>query len=417
MVLESLSCQSGRNHACLITSVKNMSSQKKKLFADYGPYSYRNWLAQAENKVNYPYCIIEIELFSDACFKGTEVDHGPYTLINAEPFPPIQPSYLMHGRLVLHYGSFLDPNKDPTSHPNGTDTSMYHGGGLRDEMAALYSLCFGSRIKAGGTIRKQRPWDKYPKPRIPRPDETPIFSHPHDERYLLPWHIGEKKMGLVQEHINNYIKLKPRQASTLIRAARLYQDAVWLSENNPELSWLLLGSSVEVAADYAYTERNSDPVKQFKELKPTLAEALNGLGEDSQRAIEIVSSHLEGLIGSTKKFRQFLCDFAPIEPPTERPPYQTIRWDKPSLKKVFNKIYDYRSKALHGGTPFPEPMCRPPEKGHKDKSFVEYPSVGIAGATLGSSWKAQDVPIHLHIFEYIVRYSLLRWWQNMTTSS
>ena len=394
-----------------------MPSQKKKCFADYGPYSYRNWLAQAESEQNLPYCIIEVELFSDACFKGTEVDHGPYSIINAEPFPPIQPSYLMHGRLVLHYGNFIDPNKDPTSYPSGTDTSMYHGGSLRDEMAALYSLCLSSRIKAGGTIREQYSWDKYPKPRIPRPDETPIFSHPHDGKYLLPWHTGERKIELIQQHISNYIRLKPHQASALIRAARLYQDAVWLAENNPELSWLMLVSSVEVAADHAYTEKNSDPVQQFKELKPELAEALNELGEDRQRAIEIVSVHLKGLIGSTKKFRQFLSDFSPIEPPTDRPPYRRIEWNKPTLNKLSSKVYSYRSKALHGGTPFPEPMCRPPEKGHQDQSFVEYPDVGIAGATLGSSWKAQDVPIHLHIFEYIVRHSLLNWWQVMAASS
>lgn len=224
-------------------------------------------------------------------------------------------------------------------------------------------------------------------------------------------------MELIQEHINDYIKLKPQQASALVRAARLYQDAVWLAENNPELSWLLLVSSVEVAADFSYREKSSELVEQLNQLKPELVKALSELDECGEKAIKIVSTHLEGLIGSTKKFRQFLSDFSPPEPPPERPLYQKVEWNEPTLYKLFKKVYDHRSKALHGGTPFPQPMCQPPENGHKSQSFVEYPDVGIAGATLGSSWKAKEVPVHLHIFEYIVRHSLLKWWQDMAESN
>ncbi len=90
-----------------------------------------------------------------------------------------------------------------------------------------------------------------------------------------------------------------------------------------------------------------------------------------------------------------------------------VEWERASLVALSKKVYGHRSKALHGGTPFPQPMCQPPEKGHHDQSFAEFPHVGIAGAMLGSSWKAKDVPVHLHIFEYIVRHSLLNWWKDM----
>ena len=36
-----------------------------------------------------------------------------------------------------------------------------------------------------------------------------------------------------------------------------------------------------------------------------------------------------------------------------------------------------------------------------------------ATETKGSVWVAQDLPMLLHIFEYIVRKTLLKWWESM----
>ncbi|ERT07788.1 hypothetical protein M595_2192 [Lyngbya aestuarii BL J] len=389
-----------------------MNSLKKKRFADYGPYSHWNWQAQSENSL--PHCAVEIELFSDACFiRSKEVEHGPYLVIDAEPFPPIEPRQSMHGRLILRCEYYLDPNQDPTISPRNTDTSRYHGGSLQDEIAAIYSLCLGVRLKAGGIVRQFSHGNEYGRPRIPRLDETPIFFTPRNGRYILPWHPIERKLDGMQEQINSYILLTPQQASILVRAARLYQDAVWLAESDPEISWLLLVSAVEVAADYWYAESNPDPIKQLEQLKPDLFQKLKDLENDGLQAIEIVSKNLEGLFGSTKKFRQFLCKFKPHKPPANRPICYQVDWSQSSLDKIFSKVYTYRSKALHGGTPFPKPMCRPPTIDHQNQMFAECPDVGLAEASLGASWKAKDVPIHLHIFEYIVRHSLLNWWQSM----
>jgi hypothetical protein len=388
-----------------------MNSPKKKRFADFGPYSHWNWQAQLEKGL--PNSAVEIELFSDACFRSTEVEHGPYLVMNAEPFPPIEPCQSMHGRLILRCEHYLDPNQDPTIRPRNTDTSRYHGGTLRDEIAALYSLCMGVRLKAGGVVREFSHGNEYGKPRIPRPDETPIFFPPHDGRYILPFHPAEHKLEAMQEQMNLYILLQPQQASILIRSARLYQDAVWLAESDPEISWLLLVSAIEVAADHWYAEENPDIKKQLENLKPDLFRDLSGLESDGLKAIEIVSQHLEGLLGATKKFKQFLARFRPQEPLPNRPVWWQVDWSQSSLEKVFNKIYSYRSKALHGGTPFPKPMCRPPTRDHQNQMLAERPDVGLAEASLGASWRAEDVPMHLHTFEYIVRNSLLNWWRSM----
>lgn len=388
-----------------------MNSSKKKRFADYGPYSHWNWQAQLENGL--PRSAVEIVLFSDACFKGTEVEHGPYSVMNAEPFPLIESHHSMHGRLILRCEYYLDPNKDPTIRPRDTDTSRYHGGTLQDEIAALYSLCLGVRLKAGGVVRQFSHGNEYGKPRIPRPDETPIFLPPRDGRYTLPWHPTERKLCEMKEQINLYVRLKPQQASVLARAARLYQNAVWLAESEPEISWLLLVSALEAAADSCYAEENSDLVKQLEQFKPDLFNALNDLECHGLEAIEIVSKDLGGTLGATKKFNQFLAKFSPKEPPTDRPILCQVDWSESSLKKTFNKIYDYRSKALHEGTPFPEPMCRPPTRDHQNQMLAERPDVGLAEASLGASWKAKDVPMNLHLFEYVVRHSLLSWWRSM----
>jgi len=43
-------------------------------------------------------------------------------------------------------------------------------------------------------------------------------------------------------------------------------------------------------------------------------------------------------------------------------------------------------------------------------------SAGAAGVGL-HIWTGDDLPMHLHMFEYIVRHSLLNWWKSSTAES
>jgi len=83
------------------------------------------------------------------------------------------------------------------------------------------------------------------------------------------------------------------------------------------------------------------------------------------------------------------------------------------MKKTLSKIYGYRSRALHDGKPFPAPMCLPPFK--EDPSWAAHAEkpIGLATSTLGATWLADDVPILLNTFEYIVRGCLLKWWKSL----
>ena len=98
------------------------------------------------------------------------------------------------------------------------------------------------------------------------------------------------------------------------------------------------------------------------------------------------------------------------EPPPRRPKHHQHLWECKALKKTMKIIYRYRSKALHDGSPFPEPMCRPP-----GWPFPEERPMGLASQTQGAIWMAKDIPMMLHTFEYIVRKSLLKWWESMTS--
>jgi len=392
-----------------------MKPQQQKKFADYGLYSHWNWREKLEQQ-REPIYATEIQLFSDAHFTGSRIEHGAYVVMNAQPFT--SEFQLMYARLILRFENYLDANQDKTDLFWRTDTTRYHGGTASDEMASLYSLCYGVRIRAGGVIRTFGPWNescKYGEPRTPQPNETPIFSPPHNDNYILPWHSDNKHLSQIQEQIESYVLLTPQQAVELVRAARLYQDAVWLAENNPETSWLLLVSAIEVASNYWYrNEKISDDLgEQLKHFSPKLFQELNSLENNGAKAVEITSKHLKNLMGSTKKFREFLVNFSPKEPPTKRPISSQIDWEEEPMTKIFNKIYKLRSIALHSGIPFPKFMCMSPRLDCENNIPYERPDVGIAASAYGASWKAEDLPIHLHIFEYIVRHSLLNWWNSM----
>jgi hypothetical protein len=193
----------------------------------------------------------------------------------------------------------------------------------------------------------------------------------------------------------------------IVRAARLYQDALWVAESEPALAWVLFVSAVETAAGHWDIQADS-PRTRLQASRPDIEQLLLTKGDD--QFVDSVAKLLTDSMGSTRKFRTFLLKFHP-DPPSERPhEYYQLLWDEPTLKKAFDVIYRYRSKALHAGTPFPYPMCGPPS--NVGRPYNEVPE-GLATAAYGGIWTRKDVPMLLHLFEYIVRSALLRWWESM----
>jgi hypothetical protein len=78
------------------------------------------------------------------------------------------------------------------------------------------------------------------------------------------------------------------------------------------------------------------------------------------------------------------------------------------------QVYEFRSKALHAGTPFPGPLLDPARSFAGPDVEAETP-----GANYGYdhyAWNADELPMYLHIFEHVTRNALQAWWRSLPTS-
>lgn len=365
-----------------------------------GPASYENWKASLAGMPMQ--MAFEYPLYTDAHIIGNDIeDTGPYRLINCvNVFHKSRPALILYAEHYLTY----DPEVKLE-----TDDESYHGGYLQDEIAALVSLALGMRLKAGDPTRsyglqdaRGRPisygYHKDPVP--PAIDERPIVSSATGEHQLS---AAALLLGLP--------KIEPSQAVAPVRAARLYQESVWICESTPELSWLMLTSAVETAAA-EWSGITESPEESLKMWKPGLVTLLIESG--GKTLVLKVAEELAGFIGSTRKFRDFLLNFLPT-PPSRRPiEWAQHSWDHRTMKKSLGLIYDHRSRALHEGTPFPAPMCLAPMTVGDNPVPVEVP-IGLSASTRGATWAAKDTPMLLHMFEYIARGALLGWFESLVS--
>src|SRR5262249_15036522 len=142
---------------------------------------------------------------------------------------------------------------DSTPHVDvsASNDAAYHGGWLIDELAALASLCLGSRIMARGESRLfERGGDPFGKPVVwhsqPGP---PICVQPGSG--ILPSATGSRSLGINDPlaPMASVFLLASSQYASLIRACNLYRDALWMAESEPNLAWIMLVSAIEVAAE------------------------------------------------------------------------------------------------------------------------------------------------------------------------
>jgi hypothetical protein len=165
-------------------------------------------------------------------------------------------------------------------------------------------------------------------------------------------------------------KIEGKNAVALVRAARLYSNAIWIADDDPNWAWLQLVSAIEAAAVQH---------KDTEKLKPT------------------------------KRFLTFMTMFLPALPSQRPGDFAQIGWS--DVSNHLKTIYRYRSRALHEGLPFPGPMCEPPMTCSPD-TYDERPS--WSWSQHGTSiWTAGDAPMYLHVFEHLARQSLLSWWRSL----
>lgn len=375
--------------------------------ANRGPFAYENWqsaLSGTEVQRTYEY-----PMFTDAHLTGGPLDsYGPYQLINTIRIPDLD-EHQTRPSLVLRVDEHLEfqlPSMDKT------DASRYHGGELPDEIAALISLCLGIRLRAGGRNRvferdqdpKGSPisWGLGQDPIIGDVPRNPVLPR------LTETHSLEDAFILA-----TFPMLSPEDAVVLVRAARFYQEAVWMAESAPEISWIMLTSAIETAAG-RWQNGTELPLDKLKVTKPDLYDLL--VSSTNEGVFLQIAEMVAPYMGSTKKFVDFLLNFVPDAPPKRPESLFQHPWDAKSMTRSFKRIYDCRSRALHAGIPFPDPMCWAPMRPNRKSEPAEVP-FGLAAGSKGGVWLKKDIPMLLHTFEYIARHALLNWWRSTAISN
>lgn len=370
-----------------------------------GTPAYDNWRAFVRGEPLL--ATAEFFLYSDAWLTG-EVIAGlePYYFFNMLPIgrPPGEVGPTITLRMDVHV-DFETPEMEKT------DQSRYHGGWMADELAALASLKCGVRLRAGEQSRRfEIDGDPQGRPMALRSRPEPRLSLGIRGR-VLSGAFGTHSVAPI-ERIESFPTLCPEQAIALVRAARLYQDALWLAESEPNLSWLMLVAAVETSAN-CWRAANDTPLERLAEARPDFVKSLEATGIEGLPAS--VADEFADCIGATKKFVDFLLAHAP--PPPENRPDESCQldWSPDNLRKAFRRVYACRSKALHDGMPFPAPMCDPPFPATEDTP-AERP-IGAGASVGGGAWVAKDIPMHLHVFEYVARSAIDAWWQSMAESA
>lgn len=374
------------------------------------PYSYKNW---KEFEKGMPRLgILEYKLFSDAHLVDTfEEDCGPYLFIHL--VGQLAECGVARPKFTLRFTRHIEIDISVEDMGKRRDI-IHHGGNAVDEIAALASLALGIRLKAGGPTREFRlggeddplgtpvVWGSARDPVIPMGNSGLILPRSCGSYVSIDIRKGLKPFATLPRISNT-------DATALVRAARLYQKALWIVESEPSLAWLMFVSAMEAAANH-WGKLSGDPWDVVKELNPNLHKI--AMEASDRTAAKAVVEEAAQKSRSRAKFIGFSEKFCP-PPSSERPKdvWAQHSWDSEQIVATTKKIYDYRSRALHDGRPFPAPMCQPP----MFYSRSEWPEVplGLGSSSNYSTWTIKDTPILLHTYEYIVRGSLLKWWYSM----
>jgi hypothetical protein len=366
-----------------------------------GPDVQDNWKAMlGGQQVEHGY---ECPFFGDA-HVISEITIGPYEFINPVSMAGIG---LVQPIVVLRYFSYI-----PYSVPSfeKTDSLRYHAGSFAEEVAALASLAMGIRLRAGSANRMFFPGgDPKGRPLSLSPQPAPLLMvSPAHHKWVIPGATGEHSLELLKL-LESLPEVSSEDAIALIRAARSYQESLWLCETEPELAWLLLVSALETAANQWRASRGS-AVERLEASKPEFFLELSGFGVSltSRVAEEFVDS-----LGSAKKFVDFVIAFLPSAPKERPPSWAQVDWNPDALRKTLQIVYKHRSKALHESSPFPAPMCDAPGKFGNDWTAKSEKPISVASGQAGNVWIAKDTPLLLHTFEYIARNVLIGWWKSL----
>jgi hypothetical protein len=188
--------------------------------------------------------------------------------------------------------------------------------------------------------------------------------------------------------LDRYPQLSVIEARALVKAARAYQDAIWIADGDPRQAWLRLVTAVESVAGLAPRLPSGERLRAaFPDEADRLASQLD------PDLLVWITEKLADNAGVTAKFVGFLTRFGPSRP-AHRVRHTQLNWT--DLGPQLRNIYAFRSKDLHQGVPFPQWLCRPPGSFADEITYLP---------------RSDRPQMQLQVFEYVVRRSLQSWWR------
>ena len=296
-------------------------------------------------------------------------------------------------------------------HNMATRLDSFHGGDDNDEIAAVLSLALRIRCRSGGIVRhwfRNTPLDGPGQPFEADHSPPSLQLRGAHQPTMLPHLRDIADLPDLEPLLASFLSCESSSRSAaIVKSARLYQQAVWIADEDPNLAFLWLVSSIEVAAGFHRQSKTSSGELLAMNL-PDVSAILMRYGQDHH---DQVAAELSHLTRATQKFVDFVMEFLP-DPPEVRPPVDQVEWSK--MRDYLKVIYRHRSNALHAGTPVPLPMCTPPHR-FPDGTWAERP-IGDGAWALGGEWTKSDLPMTLSTFEYIC-WSALNSWILATSAS
>jgi hypothetical protein len=350
----------------------------------------------------------EFSLYSDAWF--TNIVREPAWPIHLMPTMPDWATSGVKFAAIARLRWSPDPAFDTSEVRLSTDARAHHGGDSGDEAAALISLALGVRCRSGGITRRWLIDDgNAAQDPLGMPDEAehrpPSWQAPLRGHPMLPTLPTQVDLETAVPLLTKFAATTGTDAALLVRAARLYSSALWIADGDPNQAWLQMVSAVETIA--ATASGTNPRWRRTEEALPEVwAKLVQAAGEEHAQD---VGNLLAPLAKSTDRFLNFLDKYLP-QPPDRRPE-QFAQLDWSNLRDPLKRIYDYRSRALHDGAPFPDPMCEPASRWGTETPVEKPPWLSSSSGL--ATWAARDVPMFLHTFEHIVRGSLISWWESL----
>ena len=259
-----------------------------------------------------------------------------------------------------------------------TRHGFYHGGGIAEEIVALSSLALHGRFILGTIVRDDD------KPRMY------ASRYGYIDGSLIK---GKKKIKELSQFFELIKGLKVECHLKFILAVRLYHQALLVIEDQPDIAYLNLVSSIEtLCQDYSIENMT------LSQIDETLANLVKSIENEAlMNEIEKAILRREKLIN--KKFVSFIMDYTEDSfwKRKDRPEYGRVNPDQ--FEDILKRIYNQRSKYLHSGEPFPKSIY-----------FVPVADAEIDEANAMTSkdkrWEQKDFIPYPHFFEKLVNHVL-----------